>query len=75
MSVAKGNDPCTIEGCKDKVNASGLCIKHYSRKRKNGSTDTPKRRGEQPIDKTPAYVALGTRLWNASLFEVSQGLS
>lgn len=68
MSVAKGNDPCTIEGCKDKVNASGLCVMHYTRKRKTGTTDTPKRRGEQPIERSPAQVALNTRLWNANVF-------
>lgn len=31
---------CSIDGCGNKVQARGLCAKHYQRQRRNGTTDT-----------------------------------
>lgn len=31
---------CSIEGCPNKVQARGMCAKHYARVRRNGTTDT-----------------------------------
>lgn len=31
---------CSVEGCENKVQAKGMCSKHYARVRRNGTTDT-----------------------------------
>lgn len=31
---------CSVEGCGNKVQARGMCSKHYARVRRNGTTDT-----------------------------------
>lgn len=68
MAVAKGNDDCSIEGCDTKVLATGLCTRHYSRKRKTGTTDARIDPPKPEDYSCPTQRAVSSRLWNANVF-------
>ena len=51
---------CTIENCETEVVAKGLCMKHYQRRRRTGTTD-PRPTGLSRQRLTPdGYIAIGT---------------
>jgi len=48
---------CKIKNCGRKTVGQGLCNTHYMRKRKHGSTDKPKCRGEKLLERGMSYCA------------------
>ncbi len=69
MSVAKGNNKCSLDHCHKKVHAGGLCAMHYTRNLKTGSTDEPPRsKAAQAIQESPIRTAINARVWDANVF-------
>jgi hypothetical protein len=46
---------CEVEGCSNEVTAKGLCVTHYLRQRRHGSTDRPKFVREKLIEEGKSY--------------------
>ena len=58
---------CTIDGCAKKLLSRGMCSMHYSRLRKFGSTDKPKRNiGIDRFDSTYTVTESGCWEWTGS---------
>lgn len=56
---------CSVDGCNSKVEARRMCVKHYTRKRRNGDATTPSLMGifnskYMPEPNSGCWIWLGT---------------